>query len=67
MSHSATETEAPVAPAQTQSAGGGAGEVESFDIVLKVRRYLPESSEESYWDEWRLTMYGTDRVLDALH
>ena len=67
MSHSATETEAPVAQAQTQSAGGGAGEVESFDIVLKVRRYLPESSEESYWDEWRLTMYGTDRVLDALH
>jgi succinate dehydrogenase / fumarate reductase iron-sulfur subunit len=46
---------------------GGAGEIESFDVTLKVRRYLPESTEESYWDEWRVTMYGTDRVLDALH
>ena len=47
MSHAATETEAPVAQDQTQAAGGGMGAIESFDIVLKVRRYLPESSEES--------------------
>ena len=47
--------------------GGGTGEIPSFDVTLKVRRYLPESSEDSYWDEWTITMYGTDRVLDALH
>lgn len=48
---------------------GAAGEIPSFDIVLKVRRYLPESEhgDEAYWDEYNLTMYGTDRVLDALH
>ena len=26
-----------------------------------------EVSDEAHWDEWQLTMYGTDRVLDALH
>ena len=44
-----------------------AGEIPSFDITLKVRRYNPEISDEAHWDEWTLTMYGTDRVLDALH
>ncbi|GAA1179665.1 succinate dehydrogenase iron-sulfur subunit [Nesterenkonia xinjiangensis] len=49
-----------------QSTGGG-GEIPSFEITLKVRRYDPEFSDEARWDEWTLTMYGTDRVLDALH
>ncbi|OUM40940.1 succinate dehydrogenase iron-sulfur subunit [Arthrobacter sedimenti] len=43
------------------------GEVPTFDVTLKVRRYNPEVSDEAHWDEWKLTMYGTDRVLDALH
>ncbi|GAA1116374.1 succinate dehydrogenase iron-sulfur subunit [Citricoccus alkalitolerans] len=47
--------------------GGGAGEIPSFDVTLKVRRFLPETFEDAYWDEWTVTMYGTDRVLDALH
>ncbi|BBE22022.1 succinate dehydrogenase iron-sulfur subunit [Arthrobacter sp. MN05-02] len=46
---------------------GGGGEIPTFDITLKVRRYNPEVSDEAHWDEWKLTMYGTDRVLDALH
>ncbi len=46
---------------------GGGGEIPTFDITLKVRRYNPEISDEAHWDEWKLTMYGTDRVLDALH
>lgn len=46
---------------------GGGGEIPTFDITLKVRRYDPEVSDEARWDEWQLTMYGTDRVLDALH
>jgi succinate dehydrogenase / fumarate reductase iron-sulfur subunit len=46
---------------------GGGGEIPSFDVTLRVRRYNPEVSEESTWDEFHVTMYGTDRVLDALH
>ncbi len=46
---------------------GGGGEIPTFDITLKVRRYNPEASDDAYWEEWQLTMYGTDRVLDALH
>lgn len=61
------ETAEPASKVELNQSGDGAGAVESFDIILKVRRYVPETSEESYWDEWKLTMYGTDRVLDALH
>ncbi|WP_432496687.1 succinate dehydrogenase iron-sulfur subunit [Kineococcus auxinigenes] len=46
---------------------GGTGEVPSFDVTLKIRRYDPERDSEPRWEEHRLTMYGTDRVLDALH
>ncbi|MFP5316014.1 MAG: succinate dehydrogenase iron-sulfur subunit [Actinomycetes bacterium] len=46
---------------------GGGGEIPTFDVTLRVRRYNPEVSDEAHWDEWKLTMYGTDRVLDALH
>src|SRR5450830_1639304 len=46
---------------------GGGGEIPSFDVTLRVRRYNPEVSEEATWDDFQVTMYGTDRVLDALH
>jgi succinate dehydrogenase / fumarate reductase iron-sulfur subunit len=64
-----TPTEIPEGPSKVELAPGvgGGGEVPSFDITLKVRRYDPEVSEEARWDEFVLTMYGTDRVLDALH
>lgn len=44
-----------------------AGEIPSFEVTLKVRRFNPEQSDEAFWEEHTLTMYGTDRVLDALH
>ncbi|PFG36137.1 succinate dehydrogenase subunit B [Flavimobilis soli] len=46
-----------------------AGEIPSFEVTIRVLRYSPESEHgtSSYWDEHTLTMYGTDRVLDALH
>lgn len=52
-----------------KKAPDAAPEIPSFEVTLRVRRYSPESEhgEESYWDERTLTMYGTDRVLDALH
>ena len=45
------------------------GEVSTFQVTLRVRRFLPEGprGDESYWDDHVLTMHGTDRVLDALH
>ena len=46
---------------------GGGGEIPSFDVTLRVRRYNPEVSEDATWDDFKVTMYGTDRVLDALH
>ncbi|GGG42603.1 succinate dehydrogenase iron-sulfur subunit [Kocuria dechangensis] len=46
---------------------GSAGAIPQFDVTLQIRRYNPEVSDEVRWDEYKLTMYGTDRVLDALH
>ncbi|MFM7029612.1 MAG: succinate dehydrogenase iron-sulfur subunit [Micrococcales bacterium] len=43
------------------------GEVASFNVTIMVRRYNPEVDAEPKWQDFDLTMYGTDRVLDALH
>ena len=44
------------------------GEVPTFDVTLRVRRYTPETTgEDSYWQEFTVTAHGTDRLLDALH
>jgi succinate dehydrogenase / fumarate reductase, iron-sulfur subunit len=49
-------------------AGGGIGEIPSFDVTLRIRRYSPEAEDdEAYWEEFTVTAYGTDRLLDALH
>jgi len=42
-------------------------EIPSFKVTLMVRRYNPEVDPEPKWQDFDLTMYGTDRVLDALH
>ncbi|WP_058233747.1 succinate dehydrogenase iron-sulfur subunit [Devriesea agamarum] len=57
------------APTQTATtaSSGGAGEIPSFSVTLRIARFDPESDRGHYWDEHTLTMYGTDRVLDALH
>ena len=47
--------------------GGDSDSIPTYDVVIKIRRYNPEVSSEAYWDEFPLTMYRTDRVLDALH
>ena len=43
------------------------GVIPSFDVTIRVRRFNPEVSEEVTWQDFHVTMYGTDRVLDALH
>src|SRR5205085_12560314 len=36
-------------------------------ITIRVRRYNPEVREDSWWDEWEISMEPNDRLLDALH
>ena len=43
------------------------GEVASFELTVMVRRFDPEVDAEPRWQDFDLTMHGTDRVLDALH
>ena len=43
------------------------GEVATLDVVLRVRRFNAEVDDEPHWEDYSLTMYATDRVLDALH
>ncbi|RAF54326.1 succinate dehydrogenase iron-sulfur subunit, partial [Burkholderia multivorans] len=33
----------------------------------RIARFDPETDEAPHWEEYKVTMYGTDRVLDALH
>jgi succinate dehydrogenase / fumarate reductase iron-sulfur subunit len=51
-------------------AGSEERRVEGSDkvsITVRVRRYNPEVREESWWDEWEISMEPNDRLLDALH
>ncbi len=50
---------------RTDSAGADA--IPSFEVTLKIRRYDPERDDEAHWEEYTVTAYGTDRLLDALH
>jgi succinate dehydrogenase and fumarate reductase iron-sulfur protein len=44
------------------------GEVPTFDVTLRIRRYTPEThGPEAYWQEFTVKAHGTDRLLDALH
>jgi succinate dehydrogenase / fumarate reductase iron-sulfur subunit len=38
-----------------------------IDLTLRIRRYNPEVSEDSWWDEFTVDMEANDRLLDALH
>jgi succinate dehydrogenase / fumarate reductase iron-sulfur subunit len=42
-------------------------EVPSFTVTLFVRRFNPETDTEARWQDFDVEVYGTDRVLDALH
>ncbi|MBC7308318.1 MAG: succinate dehydrogenase iron-sulfur subunit, partial [Dietzia sp.] len=46
---------------------GGAGVVPTFDVTLRIRRYNPETDDEPHWEDYTVTVHGTDRLLDALH
>jgi succinate dehydrogenase / fumarate reductase iron-sulfur subunit len=42
-------------------------EIPGFAVTLTVRRFDPDVDAEPYWQSFDLEMFGTDRVLDALH
>ena len=42
-------------------------EIPSFTATLTIRRFNPEVDEEPRWENFDVQVYGTDRVLDALH
>jgi len=44
-----------------------AGEVPSFTVTLRIRRFNPELDTEPHWEDYQVLAHGTDRVLDALH
>ncbi|MGL4172506.1 MAG: succinate dehydrogenase iron-sulfur subunit [Actinomycetota bacterium] len=54
-------------PAQARSSTTEVGAVPSFDVTLRIRRYDPEQDDEPHWEEYTVTAYATDRLLDALH
>jgi len=41
--------------------------IESFKVTLTIRRFDPENESEPKWVDFEVEMFGTDRVLDALH
>jgi succinate dehydrogenase / fumarate reductase iron-sulfur subunit len=43
------------------------GEIPSFKVTLFVRRYNPEDGQDARWQDFDVEVFGTDRVLDALH
>ena len=40
--------------------------IESTDVTFKIRRFIPELDAEPHWEEFVVSVYPTDRVLDAL-
>ncbi|UCR90401.1 succinate dehydrogenase iron-sulfur subunit [Mycetocola spongiae] len=41
--------------------------IPSFTVTLIIRRFNPEVDDEPRWEDFDVELYGTDRVLDALH
>jgi succinate dehydrogenase / fumarate reductase iron-sulfur subunit len=44
-----------------------AGEIPSFEVTMRIARFTPENDKGTHWEDFTVTMHGTDRVLDALH
>src|SRR5699024_10315842 len=55
------------AVAEKPKADAGAEEVPSFEVTLRIARFNPEDDKGTHWEDFTVTMHGTDRVLDAMH
>ena len=45
----------------------GADDPTTVPLTLRIRRFNPEVSQDSWWDEFEVRMEPLDRLLDALH
>ena len=43
------------------------GERDTITLTLRVRRFNPEVSQDSWWDEWTLQCHPLDRLVEVLH
>ncbi|MFN8125724.1 MAG: succinate dehydrogenase iron-sulfur subunit [Candidatus Nanopelagicales bacterium] len=39
----------------------------AFDVTIKIRRFDPDTSEQHFWQEFTVSVFATDRILDCLH
>ena len=39
----------------------------TMQLSVKVRRFNPEVSQDSWWDEWTLEVHPLDRLVEVLH
>ena len=42
--------------------GSDSGNIPTYDVTIRVRRYNPEVSDKAYWDDFNLTMYRTSSL-----
>jgi len=62
MSTDAIAVEVPAAPAPIPAPAP-----QPLDVTFKVRRFNPEEDTEPFWQEFVVSAYPTDRVLDVLN
>jgi succinate dehydrogenase / fumarate reductase iron-sulfur subunit len=63
----AEEREAREQVKQAEQGGAEVGAIPSFEVTLRLRRYNPETDDAPHWEDYRVTVHSTDRLLDALH
>ncbi|MDP9418440.1 MAG: succinate dehydrogenase iron-sulfur subunit [Actinomycetota bacterium] len=54
-------------PARSKGPSESTPSVQTLDVTLRIRRYDPERDSEPHWQDYQVTVFGTDRVLDGLH
>ncbi len=55
------------APSVDTSVRDADPKLQSFEVTLRIRRYNPEVDAAPHFEDYRVSVLGTDRVLDALH
>src|SRR5512134_3085030 len=38
-----------------------------ISLTVRIRRFNPEKSQESWWDEWTLEVDPLDRLVEVMH
>lgn len=54
-------------PALGQPAWQAAGKGKHVEVTLRIKRFNPEQDQKAHFEEYKVEVEGTDRVLDALN